>query len=315
MVKPTIVTMFFNLKNLQDTTAETRSPEFYLEKGEGTLSIESPMVIFCDCKTKYLIKPIRDRCVDPDTYPTIYIEKNIEDYDIYKNNWSYITEYRQKNNKPNSRNTASYLLTMMMKFIGLKIAEERNDFNSSHYFWIDFGIQHVAGSDMIVDIEPVLANPKPKVGLLYIHYHNDVNLRNIKICDSGFGCVANTFFTVEKAYVPKLYSLAMSIFYEMLFNETGHNDEQVMAYCYDRHPEMFIIHYGDYYSVISNYFVVKRDWHCIRHLFVDSALSCGRNDLAAAAAKSVMEGLHKNYFTIPDHHSEYTNLFRRVADM
>ena len=52
----TIVTFYFNLKNLEDSTEITRDPSYYLEYGKHTLQINNPMVIFCDSVTKPLIQ-------------------------------------------------------------------------------------------------------------------------------------------------------------------------------------------------------------------------------------------------------------------
>jgi hypothetical protein len=107
--KCTIVTFYFNLKNLEDTNTSTRPPSFYLDNGKHTLQINNPMVIFCDSVTKPLIQQIREELTKS---PTIYIEKNIIEYDHYKMNYLTIKEnrtsigsYQDKNN----RSTASYL--------------------------------------------------------------------------------------------------------------------------------------------------------------------------------------------------------------
>ena len=56
----TIVSMYFNLKALPDTSAEVRPMEFYLEKGRAVLSLPNPIVFFCDSETKPLIQALRD---------------------------------------------------------------------------------------------------------------------------------------------------------------------------------------------------------------------------------------------------------------
>lgn len=317
MSKSVAVTMFFNLKNLRDANPQTRTPEFYLEKGKGTLSVQSPMIIFCDWITKDLIKPLRESLVDTKLYPTVYIEKNISEYELYKDNWRIIANNRSWNKRPSDRNTPSYLLTMTFKFMALKIAMERNDFNGTHYFWIDFGISHlVHGSDMLADVHSAFANPRPKVSVMYIHYRNEEQINKMKlICDEGFCGMANAFFSVEATTICKLYTLAMSIFYEMLFIETGHNDEQIMSYCYVRHPELFTLYYGDYYSVISNYNFVKKDWHCVRYYFVHKAMEANRPDLAKAAAQACMEGLKRNFFTIDESCNEDKEYLWKIANM
>jgi Bacterial protein of unknown function (HtrL_YibB) len=282
--------MYFNLKEMKDSTERTRSPEFYLQHGEGTLRIENQMIIFCDSTTKELIKPMRDSYVDSALYPTVYIEKNIDEYEYYKLNWDIINEHRQKYPKPDSRNTSSYFLATVFKFTALKIAAERNDFDTTHYFWVDFGIKHVIGNDTSY-IKSNLNSPNDKISLMYIDYKGQEYLKNMAVCDRGFCGVATTFFSMEKSLVTKLYTLAMSIFYEMLFKETGHADEQIMTYCYHRSPQLFGIYYGDYMSVVANYKGVKKDMYAILNYFADEAIKQDRVDLAKKAAFAVLEGL------------------------
>ena len=71
--KSTIVTMFFDLSALMDPITTTRDINFYLKNGRSLLELKNPMIIFCDMKTKPLIKLIRDECIGPNNI-TIYIE-------------------------------------------------------------------------------------------------------------------------------------------------------------------------------------------------------------------------------------------------
>ena len=71
-----------------------------------------------------------------------------------------------------------------------------------------------------------------------------------------------------------------------------HNDEQVMTYCYDKHPELFNLYYGDYYSIFTNYHKSNQDQNCIFYHFIGNALGCGRNDLAIDAANSILAADH-----------------------
>lgn len=126
--KCTIVTFYFNLSNLEDSTMATRPLSFYLENGKHTLQINNPMVIFCDSITKPLIQEIREKLTDNQT---IYIEKNITDYDHYKMNYSTIKENRVNMGtyqSKDSRSTASYLLVTTFKIHALKIAKDQNYF-------------------------------------------------------------------------------------------------------------------------------------------------------------------------------------------
>jgi hypothetical protein len=309
MVKPTIVTMYFNLKELADSSKDTRPIEFYLTNGRGTLQLEYPMVLFCDSVTRPLLQALRDELVDPDLYPTVYIERNLSDYDFYKQCWPLITENRKKSQyykNKGDRNTVSYLLVCMFKMLAVQIASERNDYGSSHYFWMDFGCSHVAKNNMKESSIIMLENPNPKISVLYIHYRNKSELEDMEnIVSSGTCGIAGTVFSAEKNYIIKFCSYMWSIFYEMIGRGVGHTDEQVFTYCYDRHPELFTIYFGDYYSVIRNYHYVRQDWHLIQYSFIQSSINAGRKDLAKLAAKSILLGYEKKDSDFPNSRLEY----------
>lgn len=125
--KSTIVTMFFNLKNLKDTSKETRPMDFYLKNGIPTLQLQYPMVIFCDEDTQPIIKEIRDTYINSDFIKTLYIIKKLADYDFFKHNYEIITENRRISNgykNPDDRNTVSYFLLTMFKCYALSIAKQ-----------------------------------------------------------------------------------------------------------------------------------------------------------------------------------------------
>ena len=302
--KPTIVTMYFNLKELPDTSKETRPIEFYLKNGRGTLQMPYPMVLFCDSVTRPLLQSLRDELVNPYEVPTIYIERPLNDYDFYKMNWSVITNNRKSSTyykNSGDRNTVSYLLVCMFKIIAIQTASQRNDFGSYHYFWMDFGCSHVAKNDMYESAIKMLEKPNPKVSVLYIHYRSKQELQDMEnVVNRGTCGMAGTVFSAQKEYITPFCSYMWSTFYEMVARGVGHTDEQVFTYCYDRHPELFTIYFGDYYSVIRNYHHVCQDWHTIKYCFIQKAQQSGRNDLAQAAVKAILDGYDKGQSDFPE---------------
>jgi hypothetical protein len=309
MAKPTIVTMYFNLKELPDSSKETRPIEFYLQNGRGTLQLEYPMVLFCDSVTKPLLQALRDELVDPEQYPTVYIERNLSDYDFYKQCWPVITENRKKSRyykNPGDRNTVSYLLVCMFKIVAIQMASQRNDYGSYHYFWMDFGCSHVAKKNMKEASIKMLNNPNPKISVLYINYRSKKTLEDMDYAvNTGMCGMAGTVFSAQKDYIIPFCSYMWSTFYEMLANGVGHTDEQVFTYCYDRHPELFTIYFGDYYSVILNYHHTVQDWHTVKYCFIQHAKSAGRHDLASLAAKSLLAGYEKKTSDLPESEVAY----------
>ena len=178
---------------------------------------------------------------------------------------------------------------MMMKPTALRYAHEKNLFNTPYYAWVDFGSSHVVRNHADI-CSKVLENPGPRVKVCYIHYRGKEELSSVERFLSGEGpCgIAGTIYTVEAAYVNRFYCVMFSIFYEMIAKGVGHTDEQIMTYCYDRYPHLFTLYYGDYYSILTNYFASHQDLNTIHWCFIERARAVGRNDLAADAAQSIL---------------------------
>jgi len=295
--KTTVITMFFNLKNLKDTSKETRPIDFYIQNGKLTLQLQYPMVIFCDEDTQPILKEIRDTYVDSDIIKTIYIVKKLTDYDFYIHNYSIVSENRRKSNgykNPEDRNTVSYFLLMLLKAYSISISKQRNDFNTEFYAWVDFGCSHICRKFTEYSVK-MLDNPNPKVSCCYIHYRSSSELSNMKeYMEYGGKCgVAATAFTVHKDYADKFKNAMFSIFNEMLYRGYGHSDETLMTYCYDRFPELFTIYYGDYYSILTNYHEPQEDLNSIKQFFIYEALNKNRPDLANHAICAIIDSLSK----------------------
>jgi hypothetical protein len=294
--KTTVVTMFFNLKKLQDQSSETRPPEFYMENGKVILSLPYPMVIFCDEETKDLLKGMRDE-TNVENYPTEYVVKSITEYDYYQTNFDIITENRRRSNgyKEPNRNTPSYFLLTMFKILALRISKMKNFFGTPYYAWMDFGCNHILRS--VSEYAPkMLDNPRPKISVCYIHYRSHDEIKDMRgYMEYGGHCgLAAGIITAEKEYIDRFYNQMFSIFNEQLYVGYGHSEETVLAYCYDRSPELFNLYYGDYYSLLTNYLEPIQDIYQIKHFFIDQAVNKGRKDLAKICAEKVIDSITKN---------------------
>lgn len=293
MAKTTVVTMYFNIKNLPDATDEVRPKSFYMDKGHVTLSLNNPMVIFCDDTCYEDIKAIRG------DLPTHYIIRPIQNYDFYKDNYPIIRANREGNPMyVGNRNTSSYCILTLFKIYAIHLAALVNPFDATHYAWIDFGGSHLLRS--LADAAPaMLANPHPKVAMCYIHYRgsHETNLTS-PFSRGGFCSIGATAFTVERSHVTRFYNGCMSVFHELLLCRLCHAEEQVMAYFYGRYPELCTLYYGDYYSIVTNYHGVREDYSSVRNYFIQEALNKGRADLAGAAAKSVLQSVEKGLLAL-----------------
>jgi hypothetical protein len=271
----TIVSMFFNLKKFPDATTTVRPPEFYVKNGKPTLELAHPMVIFCDSETRPLLEPFR-------MYPTVYVEKDLTDYEFYKTLHPIIVENRKTNPCADSRNTASYFLLCMFKIHALLLAKDA--FPGTHLAWVDMGASHVIRS-FSTAIPAMVVRPNPKLSCCYIHYrsHDDMypmKERNGLACCCG---IAATVFTVEKSYMDRVYTAMFSILLEQISLGVGHADEQVFTYLYDKHPEWFTLYFGDYFSCATNYHSNVEDHDAINTHFIENARRAGRHDLIELA--------------------------------
>ena len=292
--KTTIVTMYFNLKNLPDATESVRPKSFYMEKGRPTLSLNYPMVIFCDDTCYEDIKAIRgDR-------PTHYIIKSLVDYDFYRDNFPIVRKNREGNPKyVGNRVTASYCILTVMKIYFIYLAKQVSPFESTHYAWVDFGGSHVLRK--FEEYAPkMLAAPHPKLSFCYIHFRGEAEVAmTSEFSKGGYTSIGATSFTVESDYVERFYSAYMSIFHELLSIRLCHCDEQVFTYFYHRYPELCTLYYGDYASILTNYHVVREDYYCIKRHFINEAVNKGRRDLAIKCAKDILGSAEAGTIGLP----------------
>jgi hypothetical protein len=263
----TLVSMFFDLK-------QQRSKSFYINHGNAILSLDAPLVLFCDGETRPELEKLRE------TRTTVYIEKPIAEYEYYRTLLPIVQKNRETRPSPDVRNTSEYFLLSVFKMYALYIAYQRQDFPSTHYMWIDIGCSHVL-RDIPNAVLPILANPRPKIGCCYIHYRSSTELYPMENYFTGNGKtgIAAGLLTVEAPYISKLFTLFQSILYDQITRGVGHAEEQVLVYCYDQHPEWFSIYTGDYYSLATNYHTQREDHDCIRNYFIGPARASGREDI------------------------------------
>jgi hypothetical protein len=270
------------MNKLSDTSGNIRPLEFYVEKGKPTLEINARMVIFCDSDTRPFLDKIRG---DRNTY---YVEKNITEYDYFAELHPVITANRQKIPTFDKRNTASIFLLYMFKFKALSIAKSLNIWsNTTHYLWVDIGASHVVRNfNYIYDI---IQNPRPKCAFCYIHYRSKAELYPVtKYLNGGAPCgIAATVFSIEDAYLDRVFTTMFAEMYYQISEGVGHTDESCIVYVYDKHPEWFSLYYGDYQSAIENYHYSVNDYSTIQRFFITNALKDNRDDIAKKAIESM----------------------------
>jgi len=299
--KTTVVTMYFNIKDLPDTNESVRPKSFYMEKGRATLSLNAPMIIFCDDTCYEDIKTIRNAAIPYADAITTYVIKPIAEYDFYKHSFPIIQKNRIGNEiYNNNRNTSSYFVLCMFKILGLFLAKQLNPYKTPFYMWIDFGGSHIMRS--FSEYAPqIINNPHPKISFCYIHYRDKEDLSSVHTrFNLGYCGVAAGAITAEAEYIDQFYNGAMSIFHEMLLHKMGHGEEQVIAYFHYRYPELCTIYNGDYYSILTNYHGIRDDYSTIKRCFIIQALVKERRDIALVARDAVLNSVKNSILTLED---------------
>lgn len=259
----TIVTAYFDISKLEDTTSSTRDIHFYQGHSIPLLTIDSPMVIFCDTSTLAFIKTARG------VRPTTYIVKSIKDYDLY----SHLYPIVKKNYKHvNSRTNPSYFLVTTFKYVALYMASQSDPYKTGYFAWVDFGGSHIMKD--FARINDIIASPHQKITATYIHYRDPRQLiDNItnSVCFTSTS-IASGCITAEASYIPGLYLSILEQCSKQVLRGIAHADEQLLIYVFIDHPTWFTIRFGDYESILQNYFKVTKSHSQIQSFFIMNAL-------------------------------------------
>ena len=261
---PTIVTMLYDIRAIENNIDEKKR-KFYR---------------YIDCAKKFLLKlpfPIIFFIDDnEETYNAIYNtrqEHNLLDKTfIYKCDlkttyfYKYLSrlEELQKTflieNINLTHETPLYIVLNNNKFHFIDKAIELNIFNSTHFIWMDFGINHIALNterifewiDKVPDkIKQLCTSPyteplPPKKYLNYI-YHN----------------IAGGLFSGSIENMKK-YSELFKNKTEEIYNDDWYQiDEAVMTMVHKDNPDLFDLFYGDYDGIVSNYLSPINSIECI----------------------------------------------------
>jgi hypothetical protein len=259
----TLVTAYFNLTKCYDASDEinARGKDYYISHSLSTLYLPYNLVIYCDEDSVEDIKNIRHTYLKD---KTMYIICNFNDF-RFKKEGKLLNEkfddYRVKiienrKNKPycfDNRNTGSYYLFCMSRYIMLKEVIELNPFKSTHFCWINFCIERM-GFKNLIRLEEALAVNRDKFSTCYIDYIPEKLIKNTSEYFKWGRCsMCSGFFTGNKEYMYKVCDLIENKFLEYLDLGYGHADEQLYSPVYFENPDLFEHYYGDYHQMITNY--------------------------------------------------------------
>jgi hypothetical protein len=248
---PTIVTMLYNIRE-KEGNCDTNNPlnrglkKYCKLASEFLLKLDYNLIIFTD--SDEVIKFVEDE--RKDRY--IILNEPFENTYYYKD-LDILAELQKKFTILNGnvkQETPMYIILNNNKFYFMEKAIEQNPFNSSHFIWIDFGINHVAKNYEKIN-EWISCIPDKIKQLCINPYVEDVDnklmFRNI------YHHMAGGLFSGSKENLLKYCNLFKQKT-EQIYSEDWYQiDEAVMTMVERENPNLFDLYYGDYQGIISNY--------------------------------------------------------------
>jgi hypothetical protein len=253
----TLVTAYFNLTKCPDASEEInkRDNNYYLQHSISTLSLPYNLIIYCDHESFDIINSIRPEYLKEKTK---YIICEFDEFAFDSKTFKELRDKINKNRIENpynfdNRNTASYYLFCMSRYIMLKETIKSNPFNSTHFAWINFCIERM-GYQNLIRLDEALSIKRDKFSTCYIDYIPKELIDNAKEYFSWGRCsMCSGFFTGNAEYMYKVCDLIANKFLEYLEKGFGHADEQLYSPVYFENPDLFEHYYGDYQQMITNY--------------------------------------------------------------
>jgi len=267
---PTIVTMFYNIRkieksniNINNDNDNKQQPKYIELAQQFILKLPYPIIFFIDDEDTEVYEAIYNARKSEELFKfTNIIKINLKNTYFYKD-LSRIQELQSQFiifNGNLIKDTPLYIVLTNNKFFFMEKAIELNTFNSNHFIWMDFGINHVAKNTELIHewitkipdkikqlcINPYIENIEPKKYFKTI-WHN---------CAAGL-------FSGSKENLIKYIDLFKQK-NEQIYNEGWYQlEEAVMTIVQRENLDLFDFYYGDYEGIISNYLKPLHSWGLI----------------------------------------------------
>lgn len=254
----TLVTAYFNLAKCKDASAEikARDKSYYFGHANSTLSLDYNLVVYCDEESYDDVKKLRPERLQ---HKTRYVVCDFEEfkYDHHPETFAELREKIIENRRvfpsADPRNTPSYYLFCMSRYVMLKKEIELNHFNSTHFAWINFCIERM-GYQNLVRLDEALVQKREKFSTAHIDFIPYSTVANTKEYFKWGRCgLCSGFFTGGKKYMFIVCELLEKKFLHYMNVQQGHSDESLYTPVYYENPSMFDTYAADYDSMITNY--------------------------------------------------------------
>lgn len=257
--RTTIVTAFYEIQKRETSkNVIRRGPQEYLQAAEEkTLSLNLPMVIYCDPEYAEKIQEIRSK-IDS---PTQIIP---QPYEAFENGYlqyrDQVLEAYETGRMVPFRKMAPwkisghYCFLVWNKLLCCRDTIQRNPFQADRVVWVDFGLAHLLSlnSDLGEHLQEYWDSTIDKIKILQRCYVNQeiVNSEDFFLRDGynfagGFfgGSLENMSWLISE-FTNQIEGLAKKNLYLL--------EEQILARIYVEYPERFDLGYGDYQNLLDN---------------------------------------------------------------
>jgi hypothetical protein len=143
----------------------------------------------------------------------------------------------------------------------MRMTIKNNPFGSTHFGWIDLGIERM-GFQNLIYLDEALGVHRARFSSCFIDYVSKNLIENLSAYFVGSACAgrcsfSSGFFTGNAEYMLEFCNEIEAEFMRCLEAGFGHADEQLYPIVYYRRPELFDWYVGDYTEIITNYSGVR----------------------------------------------------------
>jgi predicted O-methyltransferase YrrM len=305
----TLVTAYFNLTKCSDASEEInkRDKSYYLSHSLSTLNLPYNLVVYCDNESYNEIVRLRPEFLRDKTF---YKIMEFDDFMLNNKRFNAYRDIINENRRINpynfdNRNTASYYLFCMSRYIMLREIIDLNPFKSEYFCWINFCIERM-GYTNLKYLDEALAVKREKFSTCYIDYiPNELILNTKEYFKWGRCSMCSGFFTGNKEYMYKVCGLILDKFLYYLSLGYGHADEQLYSPVYFENPGLFEHYYGDYIQMITDYkYIYEAPENPIRNFINNSFINKNFNK-CIECSEFILKSVKLNKCQINDYYFNF----------
>lgn len=305
----TLVTAYFDLTDCPDASVEInkRPAKHYMENAISTMSLPYNLVVYCEGKSLEMLESMRPSHLG---YRTRYVVCTFDEFRLKNMDGSHAERksfayYRDKINENrvkhpyhfDNRNTASYYLFCMSRYLMLKEVIKDNSFGSTHFAWINICIERMGYSN-VQRLDEALSVKRDKFSTCYIDYIPESMIHNKPEYFKWGRCsMCSGFFTGNAEYMWKVCDKIEEKFIEYAEEGYGHADEQLYSPVYFQNKDLFEHYYGDYRQMITNYVRIYEAAEPPIYNFVRNSFKHGDYDKCREACEFVWNSIQSGSCT------------------